>query len=413
MTSVTFSSLGLCTALLRAVQELGHEEPTPVQAQAIPAILRGDDVWASAKTGSGKTAAFVLPVLQARANDELAGPALVVVPTRELAVQIGEAVRRYGRHLPQRPAICVAVGGAPIDRQIMALRARVDVVVGTPGRLLDLCDQDALRLSSVTSLVLDEADRLLKMGFSDELNRLLDLLPARRQNLLFSATFPPAVRALADKILHEPTRINVDAGAMPDATSIHQRAIEVDDARKSALLRHLLHTERWQRVLVFVASRHTADALTAQLDRAGVPVAPLHGDLSQAARTAALAEFKAARVQVLVATDLAARGLDIVDLPVVINYDLPRSPVDYLHRIGRTGRAGKSGTALSFVSAASSAHFQLIQKRHRLSIERERVSGFEPKVLQPPPGDPHGGKKGRRKSKKDKLREAAARAAKG
>lgn len=410
--SPTFSSLGLGSALLRAVNALGYQEPTPVQAEAIPAILRGDDVWASAKTGSGKTAAFILPLLQALADHETE-QALIVVPTRELAVQIGEAIGNYGRHLSRRPKSCVAVGGVAIERQLVTLRGHVDFVVGTPGRLLDLCERDALRLSSVTALVLDEADRLFKMGFSDQLNRLLALLPDHRQNLLFSATFPPAVRALADQVLRNPTRINVDAGAIPDAAAIDQRAIEVDETRKSALLRHLLRTERWPRLLVFVASKQTADALTAQLGGAGVAAAALHGDLSQAARTGSLTQFKTGRLRVLVATDLAARGLDIVDLPVVVNYDLPRSPVDYLHRIGRTGRAGKSGTAISFVSAASDAHFKLIEKRHHLHIAREQVSGFEPKILQAPPGDPHGGKKGKRKSKKDKLREAAARAAKG
>ncbi len=408
----TFASLGLGKPLLRAVDGLGHEEPTPVQAQAIPAILRGDDVWASAKTGSGKTAAFVLPLLQARGDDTAGGTgfALIVVPTRELAQQIDEAVCAYGRHLPRPPRTCVAVGGVSINPQMIALGRRVEIVVGTPGRLLDLADARALRLSSVTALVLDEADRLLKMGFSDELDRLLALLPARRQNLLFSATFPPAVRALADRILRNPARINVDAGALPDADAIHQRAIEVDETQRTKLLRHLLATGGWPRALVFVASRGTAEVLTTQLVRAGVAADALHGDLTQGARTAALAAFKAGRLRVLVATDLAARGLDIVDLPAVINYDLPRSPVDYLHRIGRTGRAGRSGTAISFVSAASRAHFQLIEKRHGLEIARERIAGFEPKVLQPPPGDPHGGIKGKRKSKKDKLREAAARA---
>jgi ATP-dependent RNA helicase RhlE len=409
LTSATFSSLGLGAALLRALDQLGHDEPTPVQTQAIPAILRGGDVWASAKTGSGKTAAFVLPLLQALADHERPGTALIVVPTRELAVQIAEAVRVYGRLLPRPPRTCVAVGGVSINPQMIALGAPTDIVVGTPGRLLDLCDERALRTSSVTTLVLDEADRLLKMGFADQINRLLTLLPARRQNLLFSATFPPVVRALANEVLRDPTRVNVDAGAMPDANAIHQRVIEVDEGRKSALLRHLLRTDAWPRLLVFVASKQTADILTAQLARAGVPTAALHGDLSQGARTDALADFKAGRLRVLVATDLAARGLDIVDLPAVINYDLPRSPVDYLHRIGRTGRAGKSGTAISFVTAASKAHFQLIEKRHHLQIAREQLPGFEPKILQAPPGDPHGGKKGKRKSKKDKLREAAAR----
>ncbi len=411
---MTFASLGLSEPLLRALAELGHDQPTPVQATAIPAILRGADVWASAKTGSGKTAAFVLPILQLQGDEGRPATgrlarALIVVPTRELAVQIGEAIHTYGRHLSRPPRTCVAIGGVSINPQMMMLRGGADVVVATPGRLLDLVDHNALRLSSVAVLVLDEADRLFSLGFSDDLTRLRALLPPRRQNLLFSATFPPAVRTLADELLHEPTRINVDAGAIPDAATIVQRAIEVDGDRRTMLLRHLIQAHRWSHLLVFVATKHAADTLAMKLVRAGVSAAPLHGDLGQGTRTQALADFKAKRLQVLVATDLAARGLDIVNLPAVVNYDLPRSPVDYLHRIGRTGRAGETGMAVSFISAATHSHFRLIEKRHHLRIERERVAGFEPHALALPAGDPHGGVKGKRKSKKDKLREAAAR----
>jgi superfamily II DNA/RNA helicase len=411
---MAFSSLGLSEPLLRGVADHAHERPTPVQKAAVPAVLRGRDVWASAKTGSGKTAAFVLPILELLGAEPATRPrpvrALVLVPTRELAAQIAEAVASYGRHLPERLKTCVAVGGVSINPQMMALRGGADIVVATPGRLLDLVEQNALRLSEVEILVLDEADRLLSLGFADELARVLALLP-RRQNLLFSATFPPAVRKLAEDLLDDPVRIDVDPGALLGDVVIEQRAIEVDAARRTMLLRHLLTTHAWSHVLVFVASRHAAEHVASKLTKAGIAAAPLHGELSQGARTQALADFKAKRVQVLVATDVAARGIDIVQLPAVVNYDLPRSPVDYLHRIGRTGRAGESGVAISFVTADTAAHFALIEKRHRLRLERERIAGFEPTEIAAPVRDVHGGVKGKRKSKKDKLREAAARAA--
>ncbi|NPC69511.1 DEAD/DEAH box helicase [Corallococcus exiguus] len=412
---MTFASLGLSDALVRAVAELGYDEPTPVQRAAIPVVLRGGDVQASAKTGSGKTAAFLLPLLEAlRARPGgTVRPvrAFILVPTRELAAQIVDSLQRYGRHLKKPLKTCLAVGGVSANPQMLALRGGADVVVATPGRALDLVEQNALRLGEVETLVLDEADRLFSLGFADELNRLLTLLPARRQNLLFSATFPPAVRTLAERLLHEPTRIDVDDGELPSADLILQRAIQVDAPRRTMLLRQLLEAHAWSHVLTFVASRYAADHVALKLNRAGIPATSLHGDLSQGARTQALADFKAKRVRVLVATDVAARGLDIAGLPAVVNYDLPRSTVDYVHRIGRTGRAGDQGVAISFVSADTEAHFRLIEKRNNLSVAREQVAGFEPTqtaVSAAPPLDPNGGVKGRRKSKKDKLREAAA-----
>jgi len=409
---MSFSTLGLSEPLLRAVAEAGYVEPTPVQEAAIPAILRGGDVWASAQTGSGKTAAFVLPLLHALGASRGASPrqvrALVLVPTRELAAQIADAIERYGRHLADACKVCVAVGGVSINPQMMVLRGGADVVVATPGRLLDLVDQNALGLSSVETIVLDEADRLFSLGFADELARVLALLPARRQSLLFSATFPPAVQGLAEDLLRDPTRINVDSGRTPGADAIAQRAIEVDPDKRTLLLRHLLEAHGWSRALVFVASRHGAEHVAEKLRRAGFAAASLHGDLSQGARTEALKDFKAERLRVLVATDVAARGLDIEALPAVVNYDLPRSPTDYLHRVGRTGRAGEAGVAVSFIGAEADAHFRLIERRHHLSVERERIAGFEPTSVAAP-RDPHGGVKGKRKSKKDKLREAAAR----
>lgn len=404
----TFGSLGLSDPLLRAVDDLGYVTPTPVQAAAIPVVLSGRDLSASAQTGSGKTAAFVLPILERLAAQSAEKPlsvrALVLVPTRELAAQIGEAIGSLGRNLQLKT--CVAVGGVSINPQMMALRGGADIVVATPGRLLDLVEHNALHLARVQVLVLDEADRLLSLGFADELSRILSLLEAReRQSLLFSATFPPAVRALASSLLRDPVRLEID----PPETLIVQRVIEVDASKRTMLLRHLLQTHAWSTVLVFVASRYGAEHLTEKLRRAKISAAALHGDLSSGARTQALADLRAGHVQVLVATDVAARGLDVVALSAVVNYDLPRSPVEYVHRIGRTGRAGETGTAVSFVTADTAAHFNLIEKRHHLRLERERIAGFEPVDVATPVLDPHGGVKGKRKSKKDKLREAAAR----
>ena len=413
---MTFASLGLSEPLLRAVADLAYEVPTPVQAAAIPAILSGRDVWASARTGSGKTAAFVLPILEEFLANASAGTAtrdvrtLVLVPTRELAAQTAEAMAELSKHLPTRPKVCVVVGGVSIEPQRMAFRGGADIVVATPGRLLDLVEQNAVRLDWVRMLVLDEADRLLSLGFSDEVGRVIALL-GKGQSLLFSATFPPAVRTLAEGLLADPVRVDIEAGtALGDTQAlIVQRAIAVDVGKRTLLLRHLLETHAWSHVLVFVASRHAAEHVANKLGRAKIAAAPLHGELSQGARTQALSDFKERRVQVLVATDLAARGIDIVSLPAVVSYDLPRSAVDYLHRIGRTGRAGESGMAISFVTADSEAHFRLIEKRHQLCLEREKLPGFEPTDVATPTLDPHGGVKGKRKSKKDKLREAAAR----
>ena len=422
--TMPFASLGLSPALARAATELGFTAPTPIQTQAIPAILRGADVWASAQTGSGKTAAFALPSLQRHQDLTLAqrpgGGArrvhtLVIVPTRELAAQVGEVLRSLGQHLAQTPKVAVVFGGVSINPQMMALRGGADIVVATPGRLLDLVEHNALKLASVQLLVLDEADRLLDLGFADELNRLLALLPQERQNLFFSATFPDSVQALAAGLLREPVRIEVapaEAGEGGTAT-ILQRAIAVDDQRRTQLLLKLIKDDGWERVLVFVATKYTAEHVAEKLYRAKVFATPFHGDLSQGARTQVLDEFKADRWQVVVTTDLAARGIDIAQLPVVVNYDLPRSAVDYVHRIGRTGRAGESGLAVSFVTPASEAHWHLIEKRQGLSLPLEQVAGFEPTEVAPPPqpGSGAGGVKGVRPSKKDKLRAAQAAAA--
>lgn len=421
-----FSTLGLSPALVGAAKALGYMEPTPIQVQAIPAILKGGDVLGLAQTGSGKTAAFCLPLLQAlqnptRRQSRSSINTLILVPTRELAAQVGDAIHGISQHLPVAVKTTVVFGGVSINPQMMGLRGGADIVVATPGRLLDLIDHNALNLANVSTLVLDEADRLLDLGFSDELTRILTLLPPQRQSLFFSATFDSSVQALADALLRNPARIEI--AASPKTTpQIAQRAIEVDSNRRTQLLRHLIQQHKWPRVLVFVATKHAAEIVADKLRKANIWAEPFHGMLSQGKRTQVLTDFKGNRVQVVVATDLAARGLDIAELPVVVNYDLPRSSDDYLHRIGRTARAGEKGVAISFISRDTAAHFDLIEKRNAIGLARERVADFEPaEISDHAPhrapdgigngnnhGNGNGGVKGNRPNKKDKLRAIAA-----
>ncbi len=418
---LTFAAFGLLPALAAAAASAGWVQPTPVQVQVLPAALQGRDVLALSPTGSGKTAAFLLPLLQRLLATPQRPPArprrlraLVLAPTRELALQTAAAARTLLAELPAAPKLVLAVGGASINPQLMALRGGTDLLVATPGRLLDLLDHNALRLDDVATLVLDEADRLLDLGFADELGRVLAALPARRQTLLVSATLPDAVQALAAQVLHDP--VQVDAAAGPDAAplpAITQRAIVVDSARRTALLRHLVTTAGWARVLVFVATQYASEHVADKLRRAGLQAEALHGRQSPGRRAAALDAFAAGRLTVLVATDLAARGIDLPGLGVVVQHELPRSAVDHTHRIGRTGRAGASGLAVSFILAdapGSEAHFRLIEKRQQQRVQREVVAGFEPAAAPLPPAvaDAAGGIKGRRPSKKDKLRAAAA-----
>jgi ATP-dependent RNA helicase RhlE len=407
-----FTSLGLVPSLAQAAADLGFTAPTPIQTDAIPAVLSGGDLLATAQTGSGKTAAYALPLLQRWQTGPSHTPrrvrALVLVPTRELAAQVGEVLRVLAEKLAPRPKLIVAFGGVSINPQLMALRGGADVVVATPGRLLDLVEHNALKLGAVELLVLDEADRLLDLGFADELARVLALLPAQRQNLFFSATFPPAVEALARELLHEPLRVDVPSPAQDEAPVVLQRAIAVDDKRRTQLLRQLIKEHSWQRVLVFVATQYAAERLATKLHHGEIYATSFHGGLSQGARQQTLKEFKEKRWDVVVTTDLAARGIHIDQLPVVVNYDLPRSAVDHVHRIGRTGRAGESGLAVSFVTAATLAHWRLIEKRQGMSLPLEHIPGFEPTDPVPATEAGNGGVKGKRPSKKDKLRAAAA-----
>lgn len=414
---MSFTSLALPDFLLSSLAALGYAEPTPIQAEAIPVVLSGVDLLAAAQTGSGKTAAFCLPIVQryAYGTDDLRKPrCLILVPTRELALQVAAALERYAEGSPRKLRVLAAFGGVGYDAQMKAAFSGLDVVVATPGRLIDLAEQRSLELDAVEMLVLDEADRLLALGFADELNAIIEMLPERRQNLLFSATFPQHVVSLADALLVDPRKVELAAAAQP-VESIVQRAIEVEGAKRTGLLRHLLEVEGWERVLVFVGSKRRADNVTAKLAKNGIKALALHGDHSQEMRTRALERFKQKKVRVLMATDVAARGIDIAGLPCVVNYDLPRSAQDYVHRIGRTGRAGGNGVAVSFVTDDRDAHFRLIeQKNGMVPLERERLEGFVPEEWNPE--NPLKGQapvKGNRPSKKDKIRRAASGKARG
>ena len=375
---MSFASLGLSDALVRAVTEVGYTTPTPIQLQAIPAVLAGRDLLAGAQTGTGKTAGFVLPILHRLAAQPSSGRrtirVLILTPTRELAAQVEESVRVYGKHVAPKSA--VIFGGVNINPQIDALRRGVDIVVATPGRLLDHHGQRTIDLSTVEVLVLDEADRMLDMGFMPDIKRILAILPKKRQNLLFSATFSDEIRSLATGLLHDPLAIQVTP-RNSTVEAVAQKVLPVDAKRKSELLAHLIKAHSWYQVLVFTRTKHGANRLAAQLEKNGISALPIHGNKSQNARTRALAAFKSGELQTLVATDIAARGLDIEQLPHVVNFDLPNVPEDYVHRIGRTGRAGATGEAISLVSREEQPLLRDIERVIRRQLPREVIPGFE------------------------------------
>jgi ATP-dependent RNA helicase RhlE len=376
---MTFDQLGLSEPLLRAVNEKGYTEPSPVQAAAIPAVLSGRDVMAAAQTGTGKTAGFTLPILELLHQSDEPHPhrirVLVLTPTRELAAQVAESIATYGVYLPFKSA--VVFGGVKINPQIAQLRRGIDILVATPGRLLDLHQQGEVNFKDLEILVLDEADRMLDMGFIHDIRRILKVLPDKRQNLMFSATFANEIRQLTSKMLHNPLEVEVSP---PNATAelVEQWVYPVDKSSKSALLRELVVDNDWQQVLVFCRTKHGANRLAQYLEKAGVNAAAIHGNKSQGARTRALADFKGGQVRVLVATDIAARGLDIAHLPQVVNFDLPNVPEDYVHRIGRTGRAGSTGKAYSLVSADEINQLNGIEQVIQRHLTREYIGGFEP-----------------------------------
>ena len=376
---MSFDTLGLKAELLRAVADEGYTEPTPVQLQAIPIVLNGQDIMAGAQTGTGKTAGFTLPMLQRLSDQPVAGKfrpvrALILTPTRELAAQVAESVRVYGKHLPLRSA--VVFGGVNIGPQIEKLRRGVDILIATPGRLLDHVGQRTVDLSRVQILVLDEGDRMLDMGFIHDIRRIHKLLPTEKQTLLFSATFPDEIKALAADMLHKPALIEVARRTLT-AEGIEHVVHYVDRHRKRDLLSHLIESGDWRQVLVFTRTKHGANHLTTHLEREGISATALHGNKSQAARTKALSDFKNGRVRVLVATDIAARGLDIDQLPHVVNFEIPNVPEEYVHRIGRTGRAGYEGKAVSLVCVDELKLLRDIERLLKKELPKEVIPGFE------------------------------------
>ena len=374
-----FSELGLSAELLRATETQGYQEATPIQQQAIPLILEGRDLLAGAQTGTGKTAGFTLPLLQRLQSTAPKGNkrvrALILVPTRELAAQVAESVSDYGRYLPFTST--VIFGGVSINPQIAKLRRGIDIVIATPGRLLDHMQRGTIRLDSVETLILDEADRMLDMGFIRDIRKVLRVIPANRQNLLFSATFSKDIKQLANELLNAPMEIQV-ARQNTTVEQISQVVHPVDRSRKRELLSHMIGAGNWQQVLVFTRTKHLANRLSQQLEQDGISSAAIHGNKSQGARTRALADFKKGGIRVLVATDIAARGLDIEQLPHVVNFELPNVPEDYVHRIGRTGRAGLDGEAISLVCVDEKKLLVDIEKLQRCNIEKIIIPGYEP-----------------------------------
>ncbi len=404
---MSFSKLGLSDSIVRAVTARGYTEPTPIQMQAIPIVLSGQDLLAGAQTGTGKTAGFTLPLLQLLSAKKVQDlptrrppvRALVLTPTRELAAQVEESVREYGKYLNLNSM--TVFGGVSINPQIRQLKGRVDILVATPGRLLDHVQQRTVDLSQIEILILDEADRMLDMGFLPDIRRILALLPQKRQNLLFSATFSNEIKALAQKMLNQPVLIEVPA-LHPKAELIEQKIYRVDRAQKPNLLTHLIKQHNWYQVLVFTRTKHGADRLSKQLNHVGIPALAIHGNKSQMVRTRTLAQFKDGSLQVLVATDIAARGIDISELPQVVNFDLPNVPEDYVHRIGRTGRAGTAGEALSLVCADEFKYLSDIEKLIKRSLPQEVIAGFEPNAVAETPAptnDKRRGSRGRSSSR--------------
>ncbi|WP_295893833.1 DEAD/DEAH box helicase [uncultured Vibrio sp.] len=382
-----FSQLGLIQPLLARLIELEYKTPTPIQAEVVPSVLKGRDLIAGANTGSGKTAAFALPMLQDAFSQKQSGgetgghrgkgnyvSGLVLVPTRELAKQVSDSIKSYSVYFNGAIKTVAVFGGVSANTQMLALRGGADILVATPGRLLDLISSNAIKLDRVKTLVLDEADRMLSLGFTEELADIMKLLPKRKQTLLFSATFPEQVQQLTENLLIDPVEVQLQSS---DASTLVQRVFNVNKGEKTAVLAHLIKQNQWRQALVFVNAKNSCEHLADKLYKRGIEADVFHGDKGQGSRTRILEDFKAGYIDVLIATDIAARGLDIEKLPVVINFDLPRSPADYMHRIGRSGRAGEVGLALSLIDYEDLHHFKIIEKKNKIRLEREQVPGFE------------------------------------
>ena len=411
---MSFNTLGLSSELKQAIESKGYSDPSEIQQQAIPSILQGKDIMAGAQTGTGKTAAFALPILQRLQNDESKRRrvrTLVLVPTRELASQVGDSFRSYGKNLRFRTS--TLYGGVSIKTQIDKLKKGVDIVVATPGRLLDHLDKRTLDLSELEVLVLDEADRMLDMGFIRDIKKIFKYLPKKKQNLLFSATFPKEIQALADSLLNSPKRIQV-ASSNSTADKVVQVVYPVDKSRKRELLTYCIKEEGWFQVLVFSRTKHGANKLASQLSKEGINADAFHGNKSQSQRTRALKDFKDSKTQVLVATDIAARGIDINLLPQVVNFDLPYVPEDYIHRIGRTARAGQEGKAVSLVSADEHKLLSDIERLLKQEIPRKIIEGFEPtQNLRSDPPKPKSNNRGKGRSQRSFKSSGKARPSRG
>lgn len=405
-----FLTLGLSANIECALQKSGYTAPTPIQEKVIPLVLQHQDIMAKAQTGSGKSASFVLPILelwsQTKGEGKAKIKALILTPTRELTVQVANAFITFGEFLPQKPKVVSIIGGESIGDQLYDIQQGCDIVVATSGRLLDILKKQQINLSFLDFFVLDEADKMLDLGFAEELDVILKALPLKRQNLLFSATYPPKMLDIASKITQKCIQVEIEHDE-PTVENIAQRAIEVNRENRGPLLRHLIDTQNFELVLVFMANKRAADNIAAKFKKHGYKADSFHGDLIQEDRTYTLKEFKAKNIHILFATDIAARGLDINDVSCVVNFDLPRSPEDYIHRIGRTGRAGKSGIAISFIGHEDKDHFALIEKRCHLKLPREQIAGFELEGMALPKEKGSEPIKGKRKSKKDKAREQA------
>lgn len=405
-----FSSLGLSSSLQRSLEENSYTKPTPVQEKVIPLVLQKHDVMAKAQTGSGKSASFVLPILELLSQKRYEGKpkikVLVLTPTRELTLQVSQTFKTFAKYLDQRPTVVSIIGGEKIGDQIHAIQKGCDILVATSGRFLDVLSKKQMNLSHLEFFVLDEADKMLDLGFSEELDLILEEIPEQRQNLLFSATYPQKMLDIVLRITKDPLEVSIE-DEEPTVQSIVQRVIEVNPENRSPLLRHLLDTEKWEQVLVFMANKRATDNIAAKFRKHGYSAESFHGDLDQEDRNYTLDEFKKKKIRILFATDLVSRGLDIKDITCVINFDLPRSPADYIHRIGRTGRAGKSGLAISFIGHEEMDHFSLIEKRSKIKLEREQIPGYELKGEAPKKVKGPAPVKGKGKSKKDKAREKA------
>jgi len=406
-----FSKLNLSSALQKLLQDNKYTQPTAIQEQVIPLVLAKKDIMAQAQTGSGKTASFVLPLLELLSQTPPEGKRkikiLVLTPTRELTLQVAESFILFGKALNHKPKVVSVIGGEGIGDQIYAIQKGCDIVVATSGRFLDILSKKQMTLKHLECLVLDEADKMLNLGFQEELDAILEAIPDKRQNLLFSATYPEKMLEIASKVTQDAIKVSVEQET-PTVEAIKQRVIEVNPENRGPLLRHLLKQEKWKRVLVFMANKRATENIAQKFKKRGYLAESFHGDLTQEDRNYTIDAFKSNKIQILFSTDIISRGLHIEGIDCVINFDLPRSPADYIHRIGRTGRAGESGVAISFIGYEEQAHFKVIEKRSQIKLEREQIEGYEltgeapQRVKGPAPV------KGKKKSKKDKLRELKA-----